>query len=599
MSWSTGDKSHFTSVKFKNFKALKYFSLSLRKFNVLVGPNNSGKSTILGAFRILAEAMRKANSRRAELIWGPEDTKTWGYSVSLEGLPIASENIFSDYDDSEPAMVKFRLSNGNQLMLYFPEQGVCNLICETVHRTIRSPSDFKREYNASIGFVPILGPVDDSEPLYLREAARLALLTHRASRNFRNIWYHFPENFKEFRELIQITWPGMDIEPPEVDYSYEKPVIHMFCPENRIPREIYWAGFGFQVWCQMLTYITNSNHNSILLIDEPDIYLHSDLQRQLVGILKNLGPDILIATHSTEIIAEASQDDLIVIDKRFTSGKRIKDHHQYQEIFSILGSNLNPTLTQLAKSRRVIFVEGKDFQIISRFARKLQKHQVANRTDFAVIPVEGFNPSKVKDFASGIEIALGTGLVRGVIFDRDYRSDLEVEDILKELRKDNSLAHIHNRKEIENFLIVPTAIEKAIHSRIEDKRKRTGDEIIFEDDITEILLSITKPIKRKIHSKYLAKRRPYEKKANPKFDDSTIDEKIMTEFDILWGNFDDRMRIVPGKKILALLNEYLQDNYKISLSIEAIINSFNLSEIPSELIELINKLDELRMVNPE
>lgn len=67
-----GEKHHFTSVKFKNFKALKHFSVSLREFNVLVGPNNSGKSTILGAFRILAEGIRKASSREPELIIGPD-----------------------------------------------------------------------------------------------------------------------------------------------------------------------------------------------------------------------------------------------------------------------------------------------------------------------------------------------------------------------------------------------------------------------------------------------------------------------------------------------------------------------------------------------
>lgn len=54
------DVAHFTSVSFHNYKALRHFSISLQNFNVLVGPNNSGKSTILGAFRILAEGMRKA-----------------------------------------------------------------------------------------------------------------------------------------------------------------------------------------------------------------------------------------------------------------------------------------------------------------------------------------------------------------------------------------------------------------------------------------------------------------------------------------------------------------------------------------------------------
>jgi hypothetical protein len=108
--------------------------------------------------------------------------------------------------------VKFRLSNGNELLLFFPESGACYLICQPRGAGIRSTTQFKREFNAPIGFVPILGPVEHDEILYQKEAARLALLTHRASRNFRNIWYHYPDSFDEFRELVNSTWPGMDIE---------------------------------------------------------------------------------------------------------------------------------------------------------------------------------------------------------------------------------------------------------------------------------------------------------------------------------------------------------------------------------------------------
>jgi hypothetical protein len=138
--------------------------------------------------------------------------------------------------------------------------------------------------------VPILGPVEHHEPLYQAEAARLALFNYRAARNFRNIWFHYPTDFKEFRTALQQTWPGMDILPPEIDRSHEKPLLFMFCPEQRIPRELFWAGFGFQVWCQMLTHLIQSKNVSVFLIDEPDIYLHSDLQRQLLGLLRNLGP---------------------------------------------------------------------------------------------------------------------------------------------------------------------------------------------------------------------------------------------------------------------------------------------------------------------
>jgi energy-coupling factor transporter ATP-binding protein EcfA2 len=362
---------HFVRVDFERFKAFNKFTLHLRQFNVLVGPNNSGKSTILAAFRMLAAAMRKATSRKAEVVTGPHgDTR--GYYVDLSALSVAEENIYYNYDDSHDASVRFHLSNGNSLLLYFPSGvGRCNLITDSPKRC-DTPSTFRSQFNCPIGFVPILGPVEQHEQLYEKEAARLALFSYQAARNFRNISYHYPEAFDEFRATLVRTWPGMDIQPPEVDRSHRKPRLHMFCPEERIPREICWAGFGFQVWCQMLTHLIQSRDKVLFLIDEPDIYLHSESQRQLLGLLRNLGPDILIATHSTEIVTEAEPDEIVLINKSRKGARRLTNPADLFEVFHLLGSNLNPILTQLARTKRAVFLEGKDFQILGKFAHKLK-----------------------------------------------------------------------------------------------------------------------------------------------------------------------------------------------------------------------------------
>ena len=49
------------SVRFSNFKALSSYSVPLQSMNVLVGPNNSGKSTILSAFRVLEDGPPSAS----------------------------------------------------------------------------------------------------------------------------------------------------------------------------------------------------------------------------------------------------------------------------------------------------------------------------------------------------------------------------------------------------------------------------------------------------------------------------------------------------------------------------------------------------------
>lgn len=386
--------AHITNIQFKNYKTFRSYAVSLSGFNVLVGPNNAGKSTIIGALRILGEGLRKAHSRKAEYL----DTavhRGYGYRVDLSDLPISTENIFTDYDEAEPASVDFEVSPGGRLRLIFPEADTCILVADTDARTPHTPSEFKNAFDLALSFVPVLGPVEHDEQLFQLDAARRALNTHRASRNFRNIWYHYPEKFEEFSTLIEQTWPGTTIKKPEMTHGNGTPRLHMFYEEKRVAREMYWSGFGFQAWCQMLTFVTKSPPGSFLVIDEPDIYLHSDLQRQLIQVLRDRPGDALIATHSTEMLGEAESGEIIVIDRRLKKSRKISRPIDLANIFTALGSVLNPILTQLSKTRRVVFVEGGDFGILGAFARRMGKNSIANQSGFAVVPAYGFNPASV------------------------------------------------------------------------------------------------------------------------------------------------------------------------------------------------------------
>lgn len=585
------DKAQFIEINFCRFKALESFTLKLRHFNILVGPNNAGKSTILTAFRILAAGYRKAATRKPEVVPGPTG-QTFGYSVDLRTISVAEENIFFNYDDSEPASVTFKLSNQNQLKLFFPEKGVCFLIADSKSKAVRSPSAFVEAFPCPIGFVPILGPVDQNEALYEKEAARHALFNYRAARNFRNIWHHYPEKFNEFRATLKQTWPGMDIEPPKIQFGLDKARLHMFCPEDRIPREICWAGFGFQVWCQMLTHIVQSSDKSLFLVDEPDIYLHSDLQRQLLGLLRNLGPDILIATHSTEIISEAEADDIVLINKRSKSGKRIKHPGQLAEVFSLLGSNLNPILTQLAKTRRVVFVEGKDFQILGKFARKLNAQSVSNRAEFAVVPVEGFNPERIRSLKNGMETTLGGPIAAAAILDRDYRSDKERSEITARCKDFCSVVVVHQSKEIENFLLVPSAIDKAAELRVKDRAQRSGKTLSYSHDARSDLEEFMDQKKSYVVAQTLAARRIFERSGHSTAHESKIHEEALNELENAWKSFENRVQLVPGKEAVCHMNQKLQERYGVSITPTGIIDAMSISEIPSEVKSLITELNQ-------
>ena len=137
---------NFTRVEFTRFKSFKSFRLDLRHFNIIVGPNNSGKSTVLAAFRILSAAMRKANSRQAAVIKGPSGP-THGHDVDLRSISVAEENIFYNYDTDEPAQVTFHLSNKNSLTLWFPEPTFCYLLMDAQGNAAHTPKTFRRQFD--------------------------------------------------------------------------------------------------------------------------------------------------------------------------------------------------------------------------------------------------------------------------------------------------------------------------------------------------------------------------------------------------------------------------------------------------------------------
>ena len=111
-----------TSVEFRSFKAFRHYSVKFQHMNILVGPNNCVKSTIIGAFRALAAGIRRARAKSPELVPGP-DGQRYGYRIPEDNLPISIENVHTDYAFTD-TIVTFRVSNGNRLLLFFPEDGV-------------------------------------------------------------------------------------------------------------------------------------------------------------------------------------------------------------------------------------------------------------------------------------------------------------------------------------------------------------------------------------------------------------------------------------------------------------------------------------------
>ena len=580
-----------TSVLFEGYKAFRRYSVSFQRMNVLVGPNNCGKSTIIRAFRVLEIALRHARAKKAEQI-NVGGRMNWAYRLAEKSLPISIENVHTDYEDRD-ATIRFRLSNANTLTLVFPADGGCLLVPNAHGKQCHTPGFFKRHFPISIQTVPELGPLEYEETLLAEETVRRGLTTHRASSHFRNYWRLYSEGFDTFAEMITQTWPGMEIERPEIlDILSRR--LTMFCRENRMSREIYWAGSGFQVWCQLLTHISRCNNSTVLVVDEPEVYLHPDVQRQLIGIFRDAGPDIVIASHSTEIIGESDPSEILVIDKFKRSAKRLKEISEVQAALESIGSLHNVTLTQLARTRRLLYVESSvDDKILRRFARNMGLGELAAGNDLSIIESEGLGSwKKIEASAWAFEKALKDQFKIGVVFDRDYFSDSEIGDISSKLERHFSLVHMHERKEIENYLLEPDPLGRAIRNALRDRNRRTGEHVRYDFDVIEELEKITDGTKEYVISQLVAKRLDYEKAKGTNA--STITNEVLEMVGSKWNSLDARIALVSGKEVLAKFRQRVKEKFAVNISDVRIIDEFRINEIPTDLAKLLLDMNDFR-----
>jgi AAA15 family ATPase/GTPase len=151
----------FTTIKFQNFKSLKDFTIRLRDINVLVGPNNAGKSTVLDAFRTISVALNFASRRLPQPIQFKNKTVV-GYDIPATQIPISLTNIHSDYQATEETSVTFNLENGNELQLEFHDSSRCILTIDSKQRTATT-AQFKRNFPVSVYAFPTLGPLEEEK----------------------------------------------------------------------------------------------------------------------------------------------------------------------------------------------------------------------------------------------------------------------------------------------------------------------------------------------------------------------------------------------------------------------------------------------------
>jgi hypothetical protein len=158
-------------------------------------------------------------------------------------------------------------------------------------------------------------------------------------------------------------------------------------------------------------------------------------------------------------------------------------------------------------------------------------------------------------------------------------------------------ATIYQWKEIENFVLVPSAIDRAAAKRVADQAKRSARELRYAGDAAMMLEEFSAQKKAFVMAQHLAYRRRHYRSSTPSISDETITERGLLEFEESWRNIETRLGMMPGKEALSFLNQKLQQQYGVTVSPTAIIDAMFVGEIAEEMKEIISSLHQFALSN--
>lgn len=564
----------------KNFRCYANTTITFQDVSILVGRNNAGKSTLIEALKIIATITRRYKTlyfvRPPE--WVKSETDN-GISPSIGNQSISDKGLFNMYGDP-PGVIEAFFKNGISIRAYVGENlSIFALLIRKDGVPVRNTREAKELDIPIINVLPQISAVLDHEKRIEKRTVVENRTTRLASRNFRNQLYYFCDYFPGFKKIVESTWDGLQVKPIEVAYEPDGVFLQFFVRDNGFEAEIGWMGHGLQMWVQAMWFISQCQSDSIIILDEPDVYMHADLQRRLIRLVSPRFSQLIVATHSIEIMEEVLPESIIPVDCKRRCIKPVGDHALVQSLVEGMGSSFNLDMARLFVSHRFLIWEGQDSdrQLLSCFQSVLFPDDRNLISSFPKVFVEGWGGWQRAVGISELFLKNEMNVKCYCLFDSDYHL---VDDILN---REHDAAdrhinlHIWERKEIENYALNPDVIMRFIQSK---KRKGSISLNVIQDKMSELAEDMREEVRNNIATEILNADKAKTLKTCLK----EADEILRKRWNVSPFN------IVPGKLFIKRLATWSQTTYGIGFQAMNLIKSFHEDEVPDEVRMVISAI---------
>jgi predicted ATPase len=306
--------SRISSVVVRRFKRIAEVELPLEDVTLLIGANNSGKSSVLQAIHFAVSIAQTAylvgegiswRNDKFELSFNPSQLlySPVGDVMALSTNCVLTENKLTQIE------IEFRDDDGNTCVVGLRRGRNRNIAVSITGRTIGEKlMDLESPFTV---YAPGLAGVPKEERYMSPGVVRRIVARGDANLALRNVIRMLTDvdsMFEGFISDMRSIFPNIDVEidwDPATDENIS--VYFRFPGGPRLPMDA--AGTSVLQASQILAYI-HLFTPQVLILDEPDSHLHPDNQRLLCDLVFRVaaerGFQAIISTHSRHVLNSVS-----------------------------------------------------------------------------------------------------------------------------------------------------------------------------------------------------------------------------------------------------------------------------------------------------
>lgn len=569
-----------TLAEFVRFRGFERMRVELAPHAYIVGPNSAGKSTVIEAVGLAEQCLRIAR-RKSPSIVVQENRGGWRAFPLPSNIENEEESVRYDFG-TEETRVSVHWATGASIHIVWPEENGEDVrgyfyLVEKDGTHLRTPAAARALFSP-VTIVPVVTPFDRIEELKDADYVEKCSSSRLASRHFRNHAWRMSktDEWASFKDFCRLWLP--EIELLDVSLNAGANRLGVFYSEtgSRVPKEIAWAGDGIQIWIQLLWHVFRAKGAMTIVLDEPEVYLHPDLQRRLIRLLDGLAAQIIMASHSADVIAEAPPEGILWVDRRLGGARRAKSQQSLSALSASLGSSYNLALARSMRSRLVVASDCEDVRVIRLLAKHVGASSVANEHTVSLVQLRAVRTwSGIDHLGEILREVLPQKLPTVVLLQAGHRPKATNDQIAKRLAAPGITIKILSRAEIENFLLDPETVSRVSGAAPE----------ALAVQMAEIHSGFRETTRAMFISEWVAS-------AQEGYATETL-VKAEHAFDVLWSDHAHRIELVRGTQVIKELNVWLERGGYRPVSAYLLAKAIKTQSITSEILEVLLGIDDI------